>query len=78
MFEIVQNLDFDLAAAMQPLIPPMVVIVPPKPLVHDYIFGLIKANPSEASKMGTRREPQPYRFIKGKREPNRRSRFAQK
>lgn len=77
MFEIVQNLDFDLAAAMQPLVPPHVVVVPPRQLPSEYIFGIMR-EPSETNKVGTRREPQPYRFIKGKRVANRSQRFSQR
>lgn len=75
----VQNLDFDLRAAVQGNIygPHPVLNIQPVP-EKEYIFGLIREVQTPVRATGTRREPQPYRFINGKREPNRRQRFGQK
>lgn len=80
MFEIVQNLEFDVLAEIAKLkseVEPVVVLAPLPPEDREYIFGIIR-KPAQMSAAGTRREREPYRFVNGKREPNRRSRFSQK
>lgn len=80
MFEPVQNLDFDLAGELERLravSTPVVVLMPMPHEKPEYIFGIIREpKPGQVRAPGTRRVPEPYKFVNGKREPNRRQRFS--
>lgn len=81
MFEIVQNLEnvAERLAQLRSESEPVVVLAPLEYIKPDYIFGIIREpKPGQVNAPGTRRQPESYRFINGKREPNRRSRFSQR
>lgn len=79
-FEIVQNLDFDVRAAIEAVsktVEPVVVLAPMPKEESVYVFGVIReVKPGQVRAPGTRRVPQPYRFINGKRVANRSKRFS--
>lgn len=70
--DLVQILDL---APEPPIYGPFPIVMPPPVPEREYIFGIIR-KPPEVAKLGTRRQKQPYSFVKGKRVSDRSQRWG--